>query len=319
MNKELEEAAESFIKDEEKPKTETAETSVHPKKSLGNVKDLLGSGAVGADEFKEKTHMDTGFQKLFIENLPSGGMFYPEGIKLLIKAATAGEIKHWSTMDETDPTSINDNINAILEKLTNVQIPNKKGYYKDLLDVDRLYIIFALNEFTFKEGENKIVAEVPLDNGEVEKVHVTKDSIKLFDMPEKLQKFYNPLSRSFVFNVDGEDIELTMPSIGVSNFVESYKNRAMQEGRKFDQDFAMYALFLFKDWRTLNDSVYKNAEAESSRWSVKKISLLSSFVDTIKTAINPQMTVQTSAGEVTQQLNFQGGFKSLFIIPSLLD
>lgn len=54
------------------------ETKTESKKSSGNV---------------------LGWQTLDITSFPSKGLFYPDGTKIYVRAATAGEIKHWSTMN----------------------------------------------------------------------------------------------------------------------------------------------------------------------------------------------------------------------------
>lgn len=312
MSKELEEAAKMIVQQQENTK----------RKSLGNVKDLVEDGNIaGGDQFKEKeqTQMEIGYQNIPIESLPSKGMFYPEGTKIMMRAATGKEIKHWSTLNEEDPVMLDGMLNYLLEHLFRISIPGARASYKDILDLDRLYLIFALNEYTFKDGENKIVAEIPLEDGTIEKVRVTKDVINMFEIPEKLNKFYDCEARGFKFNVDGDDIVLKLPTIGLSKFIYDMRQRSQRENKPFDQDFAMYYLFSGEDWRVANQASFKSSAMKSAGWSIRRISLESKFVELMTKAINPTMTVQTSAGEVTQPLNFQGGVKSLFVISDILD
>lgn len=312
MSKELEEAAKMIVQQQENAKG----------KSLGNVKDIVKDGnTVGGDQFKEKEHtqMEIGYQRIPIESLPSKGMFYPEGTSILIRAATGVEIKHWSTLNEDNEEMLDGMLNYVIEKLTKVSIPETRASFKDLLDLDRLYIIFALSEYTFKNGENKITADIPLENGNVEKVHITKDVIDMFKIPEKLERFYSPEDRGFKFEIEGEEFVLRMPTIGISKFTYDLKLKYAREGKRFDEDFALYYLFMGQDWRTASDSSFRNASMNSSKWGIKRISLMSTFVDLIRGSIEPKMTVMTSAGEVTLPLNFQGGVKSLFVIPDILD
>lgn len=316
MSKELEEAAKNFVTSQE---------------SLGTIEEALakeGGTAPGFGTNKREpkhiarsqapTNMDIGWERIPVQNLPSRGMFYPDGTTLLIRACTGNEIKHWSTLDERDPVILDGMLNYVLEKTTRVSMPNMHASFQDLLDVDRLYIIFAINEYTFKEGENKITAEVPVGD-DVEKVRITKDVLKLFDIPEKLQRFYDSERKCFVLRIDGEELELRLPTIGMSKFMFDLRTKTEREGKKLDMDYMMYALFMCNNWRTMTEAEFKQGAINSHGWTIKKISALSTFVDLMKTAINPQMTVQTSAGEVTQPLDFQGGIKSLFVIPDVLD
>lgn len=329
MSKEIEDAAAKFVQSQEQSQPQEEQ----PKKKLGNVKDLLNNESTPTkvfggkkfpindddDSLERPSMMMPGYIPITMSDLPSQGIFYPINTRILIKAASSEEILHWSLLDESSPVVLDENLNWMLEKLTQVQMPGKRATYKDLLDLDRLYIIFAISEYTFKNGENKIMAQVKHDNGDVEKVQITKDSIKLFEIPEKLQRFYSYDKRCFTFDIEGETIDLSMPCIGLSKFLYDLRQSAEREGKSIDMDALRYALFIFKDWRGMTEARFKELSIDRRGWSVKKISLLSKFVDLMAGAINPQMTVMTSAGEVTQQLNFQGGFKSLFTIPDILD
>ena len=52
-----------------------------------------------------------GYLPLKVEDLPSRGMFYPEGTKIFIRAASGGEIRHWSMTNEEDLSEIDDALN----------------------------------------------------------------------------------------------------------------------------------------------------------------------------------------------------------------
>ena len=57
---------------------------------------------------------DSPWKLLNLDLLPSRGIFYPEGVELLIKSAKGKEIRHWSTMDEHDPLDVREKINFVL-------------------------------------------------------------------------------------------------------------------------------------------------------------------------------------------------------------
>jgi len=317
-NKELEEAAANFVKSEETKKAKTLKGAVE---DLGNIEDRDDDAMVKKEIQHEepKSQMDIGWQRVDVRELPSEGMFYDNGIQILMRAATGKEIKHWASLNEQDGVQLDNMINYMVEKHFTVSIPGKRASFKDLLDLDRIYLIFALNEYTFKNGENKVKAEVQLDSGEIETVHVTKNTISLFKMPEKLERFYDPETKSLKFELDGETIYMNLPTIGTSKFFYDLRERKRQEGKELDTDFLRAALFMVKDWRGLNEQTYNQMAAQSNGWSLRKHSLITKVVDSLTAAIQPQMTVMTSAGEVTRPLNFQGGFKSLFLIPDILD
>ena len=49
-----------------------------------------------------------GYQTIPIKDLPTQGLFYPEGTEIKIRAANVGEIRHWSTISETDLSALDD-------------------------------------------------------------------------------------------------------------------------------------------------------------------------------------------------------------------
>lgn len=321
-NSEIEEASKKLI--EETEANESTENKVETTK-IGNIKEIrehtdrAGNTIEQTEELSDAAK-ELGFKNVPLETLPSQGLFYPVGTKIVIKAASGDEIKHWSTIDENDGYNIDDMLNFIMERCVKIVIPNTRASHKDLKDIDRFWLLFAVREFTFKDGENKLYADIPVGNGS-ERVEVVKDIINYYKPTDKMMKFYDPENRCFSFRFkDGEEVTLYFPNVGVSSFLKNYRILKEQQRQTLDEDFARYAIFLFPDWRGLTNERYE-AEQQKSHggWSHQKISLLSKFVDMVKESVNPSMTVETSAGEVTVPLNFRGGLKAIFLIPDILD
>lgn len=254
-----------------------------------------------------------GYSKLTINELPSKGLFYPKGTEIHIRAAEVKEIKHWSTMDVNDFTSVDESIDFIIQKCTQVKIPNKIASYKDIKEIDRLYIIFAIRELTFKDGENKIF----LPESEIE---IKKEMLRYFIVDEKLNKYYSEEERCFIItnkNNQEEYVKVYIPSIGVSSFIKKYVNEKRQSGAKIDEDFIKFAAFLFDDYRLLDEKKFKEVNIDSNGWSLFKISAYSQVSDIILQNINPQIVYKKGGEEITAPLNFQGGLKSIFLISDI--
>ena len=95
-----------------------------------------------------------------MDHLPSRGHFYTQGTQIAIRAASVSEIRHWSTLDDADLNSVDDMLNYVIERCCQLKIPGSSSSWRDIKDIDRFYIIFAIREFTFKDGENKIYVNV---------------------------------------------------------------------------------------------------------------------------------------------------------------
>ena len=290
------------------------EASVAPVASLGK-----------AQKFQEPAYTDEelgadlGWKMVPLENLPSQGYFYEAGTQVAIRAATVAEIRHWSTIDDNDLLSIDEMLNFIIEKCCRIKVPGKAGSYKDLKEIDRFYLIFAIRDFTFKNGENKLFVTASNEDGSEDKIEVTKDIVDYFNPDEKLLKYLNASRQCFEIRMkNGEAFDLYLPSLGTMMFIKNYVNGKRQSGQKFDKAFVKYAPFLFPDWKILTQAAYDKAVQESYTWSVQKISVMETIVSLLASSVNPQVRYQTKeGGEQVAPLNFRGGFKSLFLISDI--
>jgi hypothetical protein len=313
----LEKEAEMFANAEAAKVEKVEEKKEEPKEavtSLGKAQRFQEKDAFDEDSIAG----DIGWKNVPIEYLPSQGIFYTPGTQVAIRAATAAEIRHWSTIDENDLLGVDDMLNFIIEKCCRIKVPGKPGTYKDLREIDRFYLIFAIRDYTFKNGENKMYVNVSMDDGHNEQVEVTKDIIDYFTPNEKLMEFYNREEMCFHINMkNGESFKLYLPTLGSMGFIKNYIKQKQQQNANFDKAFIKYAPFLFNDWKTITQAAYDKAVQDSYGWSVQKISVMDKIVELLSSSINPQIRYNTGAGEGTAPLNFQGGVKSLFLISDI--
>lgn len=258
-----------------------------------------------------------GWQRIPIEDLPTKGMFYPLNTIISIRAATSAEVRHWSTIDETNPANLDDMINYIIERCVTIKFPNGFSTWKDLKEIDRFYLLLAVSEFTFVEGENKLQIKV----GEGKLVEVKKDMIDFVNFDEKLMKYYDEQQRCFILKLkDGSSIPITIPCLGVTSWLKQYIQSKQQAQQSFDLSYLTYAPFLILDWRGLNDKTYEGKVVESYKWSNIMTSILSKTKDLFLDSINPRIKYTDEAGmEVSAPINFHGGIKSIFIISDPFD
>jgi len=255
---------------------------------------------------------EVGWQKLPIKDLPTQGLFYPEGTEVAIRSATAGEVRHWSTLQEDDLASLDDMLNYILERCATFKTPEIHSSWKDIKEVDRFYILLAIREYTFVKGENQLQVKT----GENSKINVTKDMIDYITLDPKLMKYYDDKKRCFVLRFKtGKEIEVTIPSVGVTNFLKNFIQRKQQIGENFDLDFVSFAPFIIKDWRGLSDHAYEQMVGESNNWTISEVSVLTHLKDLFVDTVDPVVKYMDEGGMAhTAPLNFLGGIKSVFLI-----
>lgn len=256
-----------------------------------------------------------GYIRVELNTLPTGGLFYPEDTIIRIRAARGAEIKHWSTMNDQDINQISqvdDILNYIIEKCVSVDMPNKpNGSWKDLKDIDRFYLLLAIREFTFLDGDNELM--VPIS--ENKSIPVTKEMIDFIKIPEEIMKHYSSEERCFVFHLANKDIRMYIPSLGASQWLKNYAQNKVNAREGFDNDFLIFAPMLINDFRLLSQRAYEAMVEETSMWSVQEWSLISYVRDTLASASEPKLTYHDEDGrEATIPLTFRGGIKALFTI-----
>jgi len=255
-----------------------------------------------------------GFNKIPVEQLPTQGLFYPEGAEVFIRAASGGEIRHWSTISDNDVNEFDDAVNYVLERCCSVKFPGEAATWKDLKEVDRLYIILAIRDFTFPEGTNDL--KINISEGKSVPVHC--GDVQVAEFSEKLMKHYNPQQRCFTFqtkNAAVRELNIYIPSVGVSQWLKNYyiKKTRAQEG--VDADFLSIAPLLIKDYRGLNDSSYEQFIIDCYSFGTFEYSLIARVKDLIQASIDPHIKYIDEAGaEQTAPLNFRGGIRSIFLV-----
>jgi hypothetical protein len=210
---------------------------------------------------------------------------------------------------------MDDIINYVIEKCCQMKVPGAVANWKDIKEVDRLYLIFAIREYTFKDGENKIYVA----GNEGEKIEVRKEMLGYFRLDEQLQKYYNPEKKCFSFTIkSGESFDLHLPTIGVTSFIKGYVRGKQQQQQRVDASFVKFASFIFPEYRSLTTQIYEKTVQDSAMWSLSKLSVMTGVVDRLAAGIDPKVTYKTAGGmELEAPLNFQGGLKSIFIISDI--
>ena len=126
--------------------------------SLGKVDPLKGRGLTSPDDPEiKRIQALVGYIEFDTANLPSGGNFYRSDMKIHIRPARVGEIRDFSTMDEQNIKDVDDKLNNMLMMCIKINFGKGAGSYKDLMEEDRIYLLLALRELTFKDGESQLL------------------------------------------------------------------------------------------------------------------------------------------------------------------
>ena len=290
---------------------EEAEELVASRPSLKEAQDIRRA------EILEQTKANRlGYIELSVKDLPSGGIFYPEGTKMFVRSASGEDIKQWSMTNDEDITAIDDAINAIIERCVSVSTPDgseTRLTWKDVKELDRLYLLFAIRDFTFIDGHNEL--KVVVDEGT--EVVVKKDNITFVDFPEGIYKYYNETERCFSIPSKTPgigNINFYLPSTGVNQWLRNYILNKRQNQEGFDESFIQIAPILIKDYRKLNAKSYTDLYLYSNKFSGSDWAVINHVWKTIRQAVAPKVNYTDDGGvEHTAPLNFRGGILSIFV------
>jgi len=298
-------------------------TSPSVSTSLGKIKGLEeGPGLTAAEESPWKL--------LSFSLLPSKGMFYPEGAELLIKSAKTKEIRHWSTMDEHDPIDVREKIGFILNKCTKFKVKGKPIHFNlnDFLEVDKFHLLFRIQELTFPNNENKLMANIKCSNtkcGSVNRVQVGSQNLLGFDIPTDLQKWYSDTDKKFVIPSEklNETLEFSMPNIGITNAIREYRQGESKKGIDIDESFYNFSPYILNDFRNLNREVIHSLKIRSNSWSQNKFLAIHKFTEDLKKASVNKVTCvcESCKSQITSSIFLGGSFtvKDIFVISARFD
>ena len=281
----------------------------------------LGKASSFVQEEAPSVINDLGWIRVKPETLPSQGIFYPEGSEITIRAAAAAEIRHWSTIDEEDLLSMDEALNKIVEKCCKIRLGKFYGTYKDIKEIDRFFIVFAIRELTFKKGENSLNVTFNCTNcGKNDERAIVKEMLSYYSPIPELQSRFNEEERCFHLNLkNGEEIRLYLPTLGVMNYIKGYVKEKAQSKQDYDKAFLKWSPFLFSDWRSINDATYTKALQDSYGWGTDRISVLDWFITNMQQTVKAEVKNECSVcgTEATAPINFRGGIKSLFLISDI--
>jgi hypothetical protein len=281
-----------------------------------------GLGKVNMDRFKQSEAKEAdlvlGFHNVNIANLPSAGLFYPKGTQISIRSAKVTEIRHFSTIEETNILDVDEKLNYILEQCVRVTNDKTRMSYKDLCEEDRFYVVLSIRDLTFPEPESNLTVDHQDKMGNKHTVEIKKERFTYFKVPEALDKYYDIEARTFLIETKSfGTIEMKPPSIGIMQRMTSYIKDRQDKGEKIDQSILQIMPYLVSEWKGFTDKDIFKFEMEMNGWSNKKYSLIYKLAEQMKIGVKPDMEVQIGDEWEVVPIGFRDGIKSLFIIQDI--
>ena len=281
----------------------------------------LGKAREYQNERDDEPALLPGYHEIWASNFPSKGLFYPDNARFFIRAASVKEIRHFSTLNDQDPYSIDEALTEIIKGCLMMRYPGKQASFKDLKEEDRIYLIMTIRELTFVDGENKIGITKTCDEcNHDNEIIIDKDSFEATLLPESIMKYYDEESKKFVVSTKSSGtITLVPPSIGVMMEVSRWVRKQREENKKLDASFVKLIPYMVQDWRGFNADVIKNLEIEFMQWDATKYQTFSKLTEWARVGVKEELKkyCDKCGSEVTTPISFPGGIKSLFVISDI--
>lgn len=276
-------------------------------------------GSVNMDRFKpaeaREAELALGYHSINVTTMPSAGMFYPDDIKISIRSAKVAEIRHFSSIDETNVFDVDEKLNYVLESCTQITSSKKRLSYKDILEEDRFFLILSIRDLTFPEPESNLTVDHVDKKGNKHQVEIKKDYFTYFKIPQTLDKYYDSEAKSFMIETKSfGTIEMRPPTIGIMQKMTAYIQDRQEKKEKIDQSVLQVMPYMVKDWRGFTDKDIFKFEVEMNGWSNKKYSLIYKLAEEMKVGVKPDMSVQIGDDWEDVPIGFRDGIKSLFIV-----
>jgi hypothetical protein len=303
------------------------EVTVEKVTSLGKVDTSRGMGITSPDDPEIKRIQElAGHIRLELSHLPSGGRFYREDFEIHIRAARVSEIRDFSTVDEENMKDVDDKLNSILVSCTKIMYGSQKGSYRDILEEDRIYVILAIRELTFKNGEAKILMPVgkkkcttPSCKSQ-DNMELRTENLQFNNVDELVESYYDIVNRCYTVTTKSHgELVLAPPTIGVMRAITDYIRKREEENKSWDKSSVSILPYIQREWRGFNEREIFSAMTNFQGWDTGKYSLVYRLIEKMKIGIKPEFVYacQSCGGEVTVPLSFPGGIKSLFIIQDI--
>jgi len=268
---------------------------------------------------------ELGWKNIPLQILPTKGKFYLEGFELAIRSATVAEVRHWSTIDENDMLSVDDQLNYILERCARVRIGGEDFSWREILEADRFFIIMKIQEFTFPNGENTLPHKFECtceDPGYSELLPIQSGMLTDFDLPLELDEFYSKEERCYIVNSEklNTKFKLYLPTLGAINKLRDIIVSQREKGENIDPTFIKVVPYLIGNWESLSTEIFLMLNDEMLNWHINKFTFIVKFAEAIQQAKRQVLkaTCPLCNNKIDSRIFLDSSFtvKDLFLIPN---
>jgi len=246
---------------------------------------------------------NVGWRKVEVDNLPSKGRYNDPSLRVKIRAATVEEIKHYSSLDDTDLLDVNDHINEILNKCCRIEYSDRIGHAAgDLREADKYYVFFCIRDLTMDSHQkfHKLQMRTTCPKcGKKSENEITSSAFSSYTIPKNIEKYYDPTHRKIVINDPAfeEPLMVAPPSLALTSAIQKYmqehvrKQQAAGQPVHFDPKFMIQLQYVLDSPSQVTEDYLKNLQKRMGQWTHEKIIAFEYVKNNMDVGVRPQLEI----------------------------
>ena len=306
---------------------EATETPNKVVKDLGTVDVARQMGKITSDDPEiKRINAMVGYTALDLNEFPSKGKFYRDDFSIHIRPAKVAEVRSFSTIDENNLREVDEGLNNIVVSCSKVMYGSTRGSYKDILEEDRIYLILAIRELTFKTGEQTLMMPVGKKScksqncNSQDSMELRTSNLQFNSVVEKFEKYYDENDRCYsVATKNYGVIQMAPPTIGVMRAITDYIRDREEQNLTWDKSTLAILPYLQREWRGWSEKDIFAKITSFQGWDSTKYTIVYRLAEDMKVGVKPEMVFpcKSCGEEVIVPLTFPGGIKALFIVSDI--
>jgi hypothetical protein len=242
-------------------------------------------------------------KKIKLEDLPSKGLFYPEGLEISIKKASMEDIiKYDLEFRETDILSVISNIKTIV---INNTILSEGFSWRDIKVLDLVWIFLEIAKFTTGK---KVVIEYFNDyENKVKEIEFNSNTYSYFDYHKLKGSYYDSEKKDFLI----DNYRFSFPTLGVEHDLIKYVNsKSGKKNAKKLSEYNFNFIFFLGQKSSLSKKEVENLitifNKDLEESEIKKID---NIIHTFSPAIKYSVEIEGREIDINNKINLKDIFK----------
>jgi hypothetical protein len=282
-------------------------------------------GKISADE----KHVDPidpvgGWIDINREQISYSGLLYPESYRFQVKPVMSSTIKYFSSLDESNPLSVNDALSYVIKHHIRVLDGKKELKCMDTIyEHDRFFFVMVVH--VYSGAPTSLAYSCNCTNSDCrhkQDVEITPYNLQYSELSEKGKEYLNPELGKFIISTKSMGTRNYRPlKLSESAKLTDFVLKSQRNGEEIEPFFREAAGFICHETSALEpaDSIYQKYLQLTA--NAKEISLLHKILEHIevKQLLQIEVLCERCKNPFLSEIRTVAGLKNIFIDSSISD